>query len=382
MNSRTINRERITSIDTLRGLVIILMLLDHTRERLYYHVPISDPLQIGVVPEELFFTRILTHLCAPIFVFLAGVSAWIYASKRGATRGGASSFLFKRGLFIIALELTLINFSWFGNYASLYLQVMWAIGTSMIMLSAISQLPRIAIGVIGVAIVAGHNALGFIEVAPGEWGYGLWTILHDRGVLFQIGDLRVFSSYPILPWIGVISLGYAIAPIFGEYVSRVHRQKRLLTIGCCSLALLCTLRAINIYGDAPWLSYDSSLHTFMSFINFTKYPPSLDFILFTLGVATILLALFERLKPNGLLTALRVYGNAPMFFYIIHLYLLLGIYKLGIMIVGTNRGDLFGVDSVAQVWGITLLLAALLYLPTSWFVQYKRRSRSWWIKYL
>lgn len=375
-------KERISSIDTLRGLVILLMLLDHTRERLLYHIPISDPLKIGEIPEALFFTRILTHFCAPIFVFLAGLSAWIYASRKGDVRGGASSFLFKRGLFIIAVEMTLINFSWFGNYATLYLQVMWAIGVSMISLSLISRLPRIAVGLIGVAIVTGHNSLGFIEFRPDEWGYTLWTILHDRGTLLEVGNFRIISSYPVLPWIGVISLGYAFAPIFGENIAPNIRQKRLLITGICSLTLLSILRFINVYGDAPRVIYDSTLHSFMSFINFTKYPPSLDFILFTLGVATLLLYLFERAKSNIVTSTLKTYGSAPMFFYILHLYLLLGIYKICNIVIGANKGELFGVNSVTHVWLIALLLAAILYPPTAWFVSYKRRSKSKWLKYL
>lgn len=382
MESITKTKERISSIDTLRGLAILLMLLDHTRERLFYHIPISDPLRIGTIPETLFFTRILTHLCAPIFVFLAGVSAWIYAYRKGDVRGGASSFLFKRGLFIIALELTLINFSWFGNYATLYLQVMWAIGVSMTSLSVISKLPRVVIGFIGVIIIAGHNALAGINFMPDEWGYTLWTILHDRGLLIQIGDFKIFSSYPVLPWIGIISAGYAFAPIFRDDIKKEVRQKQLLMIGIGSLIILTILRIINIYGDAPWVQYDSTLQTFMSFINFTKYPPSLDFTLFTLGIALILLYLFERAKANTITSTLKVYGNAPMFFYIVHLYLLLGIYKVCTVIIGTSKGDLFGVDTVAQVWGIALILAALLYPPTAWFVNYKRSSKSNWIKYL
>lgn len=373
--------KRITSIDTLRGLVMLFMLLDHVRERFFFHVPITDPTDISTIDGALFWTRTVAHLCAPVFIFLTGLSAWLYENRANGEKRNLVNFLLKRGLFIIALECTLIAFSWFGNDNAIYLQVMWAIGVSMLSLAAISRLPRWAVGVTALTIIFGHNLLDSVQFNTDEWGYSLWAILHDRGVIFQNGDFIIKASYPVLPWIGVISLGYFIAPIFSTSVSSEKRQSWLLKYGCGALGFLLILRAINIYGDAPYEQFDNASQTVMSFLNFTKYPPSLDFLLLTLGCSYLLLLLFERF-PMRWIEPVRIYGNAPMFFYIVHLYVLLILYRVCVTLFGTNQGEYFGFNHLYQIWLLCVLLVVVLYYPTRAFVTYKQKSNSTFIKYL
>jgi len=373
--------KRILSIDVLRGLVILLMLVDHVRERFFYHHPVSDPMLIADTDPYLFFTRLTAHFCAPIFVFLTGLSAWLYAHPPHKPERSPSSFLFTRGIFLIFLEVTFINFSWFGGFQTLYLQVIWAIGLSMVVLAGMVKLPRYAIGIIGAAIVVGHNLLSPVQFHPGEWGYPWWTILHDRGYLIQSDALSIRVSYPVLPWIGVILLGYFAGPMYKANLRPQVRYQWLLGTGICSLLTLAVVRGLNLYGEtAAWSVRDSSIQTLMSFLNFTKYPPSLDFLLLTLGVGTILLFVFERYERKWM-RVLKTYGSVPMFFYLIHLYVLLALYKITEFLFQTNEGGYVGVDHVGMVWLISIVLAILLYWPTKAFGEYKRASTMKWIKY-
>lgn len=380
-DAQALIKKRIASIDILRGVVMLLMLVDHVRERFFYHHTISDPITISDTSTELFFTRMSAHLCAPVFVFLTGLSAWLYAHPHNATPRSASSFLFKRGLFVILIECTLINFSWFGYYETLYLQVMWAIGASMLVLSLLSKMNYWCIGAVGLIIVFGHNALAPIHFAENEWGYTLWTILHDRGYILTTDVLKIKASYPLLPWIGVILLGYFAGPLYAKTVSSAQRKKYLLVASLSMLALLVLLRSFNVYGETlPWLGGETWLLSFKAFVNFTKYPPSLDFLLLSLGVAGLLLCVLDNVN-NKYSQIIERFGAAPMFFYILHLYVLLIGYRLMVAIFGTNQGDYFGVDSVAQVWLIALVLAAVLYYPTQCFANFKKKTTKPWVKY-
>lgn len=378
----TQHKNRLASIDILRGLVMLLMLVDHVRERFYYHQNVSDPMDINTTSTELFFTRITAHFCAPVFVFLTGLSAWLYANPVNKPQRSAQEFLLKRGLFIIFIEVTLINFSWFGDYNALYLQVMWAIGLSMITLAFVTKLPHWLIGFLGFTIVFGHNALEFISFQPQEAGYTLWTILHDRGLIYVSDTFKVKASYHLLPWIGVILLGYFIAPIFSHSTPANKRKKILITIGIGSIAILLVLRGFNIYGETlPWLTSNHWLTSVKSFINYTKYPPSLDFLLFTLGIALLVLAALEGVN-NRFSKVIERFGSAPMFFYIVHLYVLLVSYRVLVNVFGATKGDYWGVDDVWQVWAIAFLLAILLYWPTKMFSRFKQRTRLPWVRYL
>ncbi|GGI80032.1 DUF1624 domain-containing protein [Shewanella gelidii] len=373
--------KRIASIDILRGLVMLLMLVDHVRERLYYHHPISDPMTLDETSVALFFTRIATHFCAPVFVFLTGLSAWLYAHPAQGAPRSASAYLLKRGLFIIGIEVTLINFSWFGAYDALYLQVMWAIGLSMIVLSLMVKAPYWLIGTSGLAIVLGHNALEPVQFSTGESGYFLWTILHDRGYLYASEAFKVKASYPALPWMGVIMLGYFVGPLYQHTVTSASRQKNLILIGVSCLLLLALLRGLNLYGETlPWQVGDSFIESARSFLNYTKYPPSLNFLLFTLGIATLVLAGLDTVN-NRVSQFIESFGSAPLFFYIVHLYILLIGYKVLFAIYGATQGSYWGLDSLWQVWAIALVLALALYFPTVRFARFKRTSGIPWLKY-
>lgn len=376
-------KSRISSIDMLRGLVMLLMLVDHVRERIYLHMQVSDPMTIETTSVDVFFTRMAAHLCAPVFVFLTGLSAWLYAHPSSGDVRSPSGFLFKRGLFIIAMEVTLINFSWMGEYHTLWLQVMWAIGLSMIALSVAVKLPMWLIATIGFVIVFGHDLLTPITFMPGETGYALWTILHDRGYLIADGVLKVKVSYPVLPWIGVILLGYFAGQLYAKAIDSGFRVSFLIRLGIACLALLLILRGFNIYGETlPWQHGESVIHTIMSFFNYTKYGPSLNFLLLTLGIAFLLLARLERADSDA--TAMRVlktFGAAPMFFYIVHLYALLLSYWVLIAIFGANQGDLFGVDQFYWIWVMSVAMSYVMYFPTKSFAEFKKRSNQAWVRY-
>ncbi len=377
---------RIASIDLLRGLVILIMMVDHVRERFFMHTSVGDPINESV-PHELYFTRYLTHLCAPIFIFLAGVSAWLYAHPKDNTYRSASGFLFKRGIFIILIEIVLYYLVWVDTIATtVWLQVLWAIGVSMIGLSLLCRLNVWFLGGLGLIIVFGHNALTPITFSPNEFGYVLWSILHDQNDLGEIAGLKFRASYPVLPWFGVILLGYCAGQLFASSVSTLKRRKVLLSLGLASFTVLFILRGFNIYGETlPWEVQATTLDTLRSFFNFSKYPPSLHYILITLGFGFFLLAWFDSLKKQGLLTkVLEVYGSVPMFAYVVHLYVLLAAYWILYPIFGATHGTRFGLDSVGEIWIGALLLIVLLYLPSKAFAEYKHREKrnKPWLSYL
>lgn len=374
-------RVRLTSIDVMRGLVMLIMLIDHVREKIFQHHAITDPMTIASTAPDLFFTRLSAHLCAPVFVFLTGLSAWLYANPQSGPPRSPRSFLIQRGLLLVFLEVTLINFSWFGAYNTLWLQVIWAIGLCMIVLGLMCSLPRWLLGVIGFAIVFGHNLLSPITFQPGEPGYAWWTILHDRAVLVAGEPLTIKVTYPVLPWIGVILLGYVAGPIYSSAIAATQRVRYLLALGAGCLLLLLVLRGFNIYGETlPWVHGDTFTQTLMSWLNFTKYPPSLDFLLLTLGLAFLLLAWFDG-KENAATRVLVPFGSAPMFFYIVHLYVLLVLYKIALAVFGPTHGQVFGVDDVHWVWICAAVLAFALYFPTRAFARYKRTSKQAWVRY-
>ena len=371
--------QRIASIDVARGLVMLLMTIDHVRETFYLQHQVSDPMDAATVDPALFFTRLAAHFCAPMFVFLTGLSAWLYAHPASGPRS-ATGFLAKRGAFLIVLEIVVINFAWTGTFMpqTVYLQVMWAIGLSMLALAALHRLPLTLLAAIGALIVFGHNALSGVAFAPGTWAASAWTILEQRGYLMD-DPVRVRISYPLLAWIGVILLGYACGPLYARATDPALRRRCLLIGGVASLLLLVVLRTWNIYGETlPWAAQDTLLRSAMSWLNFTKYPPSLHFLLLTLGVGVLVLAWIERIDAGWVRVA-AVFGGAPLFFYIGHLYVLLIAQRLAAFALDVPRAD---VEHVSQVWLGSVLLALLLYWPTKRFGQYKRASGKAWVTYL
>ena len=375
--------QRLLSIDALRGLVIIFMLLDHVRETFFLHRQVVDPMNIDATDPSLFFSRTLAHLCAPVFVLLTGLSAFLYGEKYQGKRD-VSAFLFKRGLFLVVLEFTLVNFAWTFQFPPtvIYLQVIWAIGISMIALAALVWLPRPLLLVLGVAIIAGHNLLDSLHFAPGSAMHVPWAILHDRGWIEFSDSLRLRTSYPVLPWIGVIALGYCMGPWFARAASAATRQRCLLLAAAGALSGFVVLRLLNGYGEAQWFAHDHAIQTLMSFFNITKYPPSLLFLALTLGIGLLLLLGFELAGQRKWISILAVFGAAPMFFYLLHLYVLKVLYLASVALFGLNHGDYFGFDSIGPVWLTSLLLAAALYVPVRWFAGLKARRRDiQWLKY-
>ncbi|KOO57032.1 membrane protein [Rheinheimera sp. KL1] len=375
-------RSRIQSIDMMRGLVMLIMLLDHVRERFFYHMQVLDPMDLDETSASLFFSRFAAHLCAPVFVFLTGLSAWLYANPANGPARSARGFLLKRGLFLIALEVTIINFSWMGSYHTIWLQVIWAIGLSMVVLALVSQWPKAVLALLGFSIVFGHNLLTPVSFQPDEWGYSLWTILHDRNFLVSEGAVKIKASYPVLPWIGVIILGYLAGPLYSKTMSAEHRGRLLLQLGAGCLLLFIVLRGFNIYGETlDWQLYPDLLTSLMSILNLTKYPPSLNYLLVTLGLMFLLLFTLEKQQGNWTQVLVN-FGSAPMFFYILHLYVLLVLYRIVLAVYGPNQGVGFGMEHMGWIWLTSVLLAAALYYPTKQFSLYKKRSQQAWIRYL
>ncbi len=377
------SRSRIAVIDVLRGFAIVVMVLDHVRENFFAHMVVTDPIDINTTPPALYFTRVLAHFAAPVFVFLTGLGAWLYANPASGASRSAAGFLIKRGLLLVVLEVTVINLAWYGKLPpdTIFLQVIWVIGLSMIALGLMHRFPRWILAIVAFALVFMHNLLTPIHFAPGEAGYSAWTLLHDRGYLVADGLVKVKVSYPLLPWIGVILFGYLAGPIYGRGIQPERRKLVLLALGAGCLVLLAVLRGFNIYGETlPWTHQESLVRTVMSWIDFTKYPPSLDFLLFTLGGGFLLLAWAERID-NGFTRMLATFGSVPMFFYIFHLYVLLLIQNALLATVGPNHGARFGVDDVWQLWAIALALIPVLYFPCRAFARFKRSSTQAWVRY-
>jgi len=373
----------------LRGFVIALMVLDHTRD--YFHISAYnfDPTDPARTHLWLYLTRWVTHLCAPTFVFLAGVSIYLQ-EVNGKSKPQLSRFLLTRGAWLLVLELTVISFGFNFALPFLFLQVIWAIGMSMILLAGLIWLPRAVAAAIGVLIVAGHQLLAPIDAADLGALAPLWTLAFEVGrTPFGPG----FIAYPLIPWFGVMCLGYGLGVVFAQEPSR--RNRSLLRIALGAIALFLVLRAINGYGDpAPWHAFPGVGATLMSFFNVSKYPPSLLYVLITLGVSLLCMLAFQRLR--GLLArALLAYGRTPLFTYVLHIYVVHGSALLVAMLAGypASYEANFLADPFRLVkagWGFNLLVVyaawlailIVLYPAARWFAEVKRRRREWWLSYL
>ncbi|AJO78732.1 DUF1624 domain-containing protein [Pseudomonas sp. MRSN 12121] len=366
---------RMLAIDALRGFVMLCMLLDHVRETFFLHRQVTDPIDALSVTPDLYFTRLLSTLCAPVFIFLTGLSAWLYSQKHSL--GQTSVFLLKRGLFLVFLELTFVCFAWNAEFPpkTLWLQVIWCIGICMIVLAGLLHFKRGWLIVLGVAIVAGHNLLDEVVVGPESPFFVPWSILHQRVFIDLTEFTRARTTYPVLPWIGVILLGWAIGPWFGKDVQPAARIARLLKVGVGLLLAFVFIRYLNVYGEKPWVQTGDALRTFMSFMSARKYPPSLMFLMPTLGLGLILLAYFEKAQDRWSTAQLAIYGGAPMFFYLLHLYVLKALYLVAVAIWGANQGTYYGFDNLSGVWLWSLILGVLLFFPTRWFAGLKQRRR-------
>jgi uncharacterized membrane protein len=384
---------RLHSIDVLRGLVICLMALDHTRDFFHASAYAYDPLNAAQTTPAVFLTRWITHLCAPAFLLLAGASAWLQHS-RGKSLGQLSRFLVMRGLWLIALEVTVISFSWaFSVPYLIYLQVIWAIGCSMIALAALIWLPRVAILAISLVIIAGHNLLdGFRPTGSAHLGQ-IWALLHSGGRWPNTDAALLLITYPLLVWIAVMALGYAIAPVFVS----PSRDRILTAAGVLLLVFFFGLRALNLYGDpSPWTSGVTPAQTVMHFFNVQKYPPSLLFLSVTLGILFLLAPLLDR-RQGRVTGVLRVFGSVPLFAYVVHIYLLHAANVVLLLLTHRSTagafdqirnaffrpeklaGSSFSLPLVYLVW---LAALALLYPLCRWWAMVKSRRRSWWLSYL
>ncbi len=336
-------------------------------------------------PVDLFFSRMLAHLCAPIFIFLTGLAAYLYASRFPNGRAAASAFLWKRGLFLIVLEITVVNFAWTFQFppSTIYLQVIWAIGLSMLALAALIWLPRTVLVATGFILIAGHNLLDGMHFPLGHALHVPWAVLHDRGWITVSETLRLRISYPLLPWVGVIVLGYVAGSWFIPTMQVRSRHNRLFYWGAALLIGFVFLRGLNFYGDKPWASGDTMGSTIMSFLNVTKYPPSLLFVALTLGIGMLTLLAFERQNDSSWVRWLAIFGSAPMFFYVLHLYVLKLLYLGAVGIWGQTHGSYFGFSTVWMLWLCTPLLALVLYPAVRAFAAFKARRRDLaWLKYL
>jgi uncharacterized membrane protein len=378
-------RTRLIAIDALRGLVMLFMLVDHVRETWFLHLQVTDPVDAATTDPGLFFTRFLSTFCAPTFVALTGLSAWLYGQSHSKRQ--VSEFLFKRGLFLLFLECTLVCYAWPTQANSfppptIWLQVIWTIGLSMICLAGLIHLPRPAQFALGLAIVCLHNLLDPIRLTSNSPFFIPWALLHQRDK-FEIAGILFKTTYPVLPWIGVILLGYACGPWFARGSDPQQRIRRMLTLGLGLVIGFIVIRYLNVYGDKPWFVGDTPLRTVMSFLALTKYPPSLLFLMPTVGIGCLLLALFEMFQDSKAMPPLALLGGAPMFFYVLHLYTLKLLYNIAMLFYGPTKGAVFGVDQLRWVWIWVFILIPILYFPTRWFAQLKQRRKDiWWLKYL
>ena len=380
--------KRIVSIDLLRGLVMVLMVLDHTR--IFFSNVGFNPLDLTQSNPILFLTRWVTHLCATSFIFLAGVSVYL-SLKRGKTKVEMSRFLLIRGLWLIFLELTIISMAWIFLPGFFGGGVIWVIGWSMLILALVIHLDMKIIIISAITLIIGHNLLDGIQAEQlGNLGW-FWAFLHQRMLFEPRGGIRFFLVYPLIPWVAVMVSSYVFGTVFTW-----EKNKRLLwlrTLGFVLLGSFIVLRSLNIYGDPnPWSQQSNFINTLLSFINCHKYPPSLLYLLITLSLAFFCLYLLEKYKLS-LLNPLRIFGRVPLFFYLIHLWIihfsaiLFAFPKYGgkaiIMpyIVSSQMPSDYGYD-LHHVYVFWLMMLIILYPICFWFNNYKSRHRFWWLNYL
>ncbi|MFD1314640.1 DUF1624 domain-containing protein [Namhaeicola litoreus] len=387
---------RIESLDILRGLVMVIMALDHVRDYFYYGSFFNDPTDLETTTPVLFFTRFITHFCAPIFVFLAGTSAFLYGSKR--SKPELAKFLFTRGIWLIILEIVLNNLIWtfdFG-YSIQILQVIWAIGLSMVVLSGLIYLPYKAILVIATILVVGHNLLDGIVVQGNSFRDIIWYILHQTHRIVLGPNKMIVFRYPIIPWIGLMAFGYCFGKLYLRDFDQTLRKKWLLGLGFGLTLLFFIVRGINVYGDLlPWSVQKNTIYTFLSFLNVAKYPPSLSYLLVTTGPTFILLYLLED-KKSSLTHFFLVFGRVPLLFYFLHVLVIHALAMIGLTIFGGNWKDMIlTLDVFANaklihygypLWVTYLIwigVILLLYPICKKYMIYKATNKEkWWLSYL
>jgi uncharacterized membrane protein len=396
----SINSTRLTSLDLLRGTVMVVMALDHTRDFFHRTAMVSSPTDLAKTTVSLFLTRWVTHFCLPVFMFLAGVSAYLWWQRRGHTRRELSRFLWTRGVWFVLLELTLMQFAYNFNFSAripILLLILWIFGLCMLALAALIYLPRTWLLAASLAAIALHNLLDGISAKRFGAAAPIWLMLHQPG-LFTLSGRSFLVTYTLLPWIAVIAAGFCFGPVM-EWES-LRRQKFLRRLGLSLIAGFLALRFLNIYGDpVHWESQGSAAFTLLSFLNCTKYPASLDFLLMTLGPALLALSYFERWN-SSLRNPLVVFGRVPMFYFVLHFYLIhafavfFAFLRYGSKAAGfafnpppsmgapaglfpPNYG--YGLSATYCFW---LLVVIASYPLCRWFARFRANHRYWWLSYL
>jgi len=404
MNPPTVSRSRIQSIDVLRGIVMVIMALDHVRD-FFFKADISgggasvalDPTNLATTTPWLFFTRWITHFCAPTFLFLAGTSVFLMGQKK--TKSELSIFLITRGFWLVLVEITIITFGWTYNpfFNLLILQVIWAIGISMIVFGLIIQLPFWFIFSLGIIIVFGHNLLDYPGINKSLKGGWLADLIYfSTFSIYSLAKDHFFLIvYAFLPWLGVMMLGYCFGKLYADSFDATRRRKILLTMGTGLVCLFIILRFLKGYGDPVPMSEQprGSVFTFLSFLNVNKYPPSLAFLSMTIGPAMIALAWLENVQ-NKLTGFFRTYGRVPMFYYILHFYIIHTIAIIVFFAQGFSTNEIatkgnpflfkptgfgFGLVGVYAVW---LFVFLVLYPICKKYDRYKSTHRKWWLSYI
>ncbi len=379
---------RVQAIDVVRGLAMVIMALDHIRE--FWCPTPMRPEDVTQASAPLFFTRWITHFCAPTFVFLAGVSIFLYQQKR-ASRSQVSQFLLKRGLWLLGLEIVVINFLLQWGYNLIVLEVIWVLGWGMLVLAGLIWVPRWLTAALALAFLAGHNLLPPIQPVTGA-NVG-WALLHNTPFVLKLDWLPppVLVAYSFGPWVAVMAAGYVIGPWF--LAPLAQRTRRLRTAGVGLLVLFVALRATNWYGElAPWsVQPRGPLYSALSFVNITKYPPSLLFLSLTLGVALVLLSVAEG-APGRLSRWLQTYGRVPLFYFLLHFCLISGgAFIWTTLAFGKAINLSFAAvkdwpaayhPSLLRAYVVWVVVVGLLYWPCRWYQGYKQRHSYWWLSYL
>ena len=392
-------RPRVDSIDALRGTIMIIMALDHVRDMIHRAAMSSSPTDLATTTPILFLTRWVTHICAPVFMFTAGLGVYLWW-QRGRTKGQLSRYLATRGLWLVFLELTVMRLAYNFDFAQSYpilLVVLWALGACMILMSVLVWLPVQILAVLSVATIALHNLLDGIQASSFGSAAPLWNVIHQSGG-FPVKGALVIVAYPLVPWVAVMALGFSFGLFFRMEPSR--RRAYFLRIGVAMTVAFLVIRGLNVYGDpAPWSTQRSATFTVLSFLNTTKYPPSLAFLLMTLGPALIMLGLFDRMSFKSS-NPMIVFGRVPLFYFVIHFYLahlaavVLALVKYGASAWGfvfhpvPSMGGpvkLFPPDFGFDLWVAYAVWAAIvigLYPACRWFAGVKARRKEWWVSYL
>ncbi|MCX2481437.1 heparan-alpha-glucosaminide N-acetyltransferase domain-containing protein [Pedobacter sp. MC2016-15] len=385
---------RIQSIDILRGLVMIIMALDHTRDFFHISAASADPLNPATTHAGLYFTRWITHFCAPIFIFLSGISVFLSSQQKDSSQ--ASIFMIKRGLWLIFAEIIIMTFALTFNpvYSFIFLLVFWSIGWSMILLGIFSKISGKVVTVLGMLIVFGHNLLDFADLPQtGTPAFLIKIFFTGAATILPLSPTHLIGFfYAVLPWTGMMFLGYAAGTWYQKDFSEITRRKYLIRSGLALCLIFIILRTINVYGDpAPHQEYPTFIQNVFSFMNLSKYPPSLLFFCMTIGPALLILAALENVS-NKVTRVIAVYGNVPFFYYVAHFYYLHLLLAVAFFLSGYQVKDIiqspiffkpagFGFQ-LPVVYAIWLFVVASLYLPCLWFKRYKTKHNQWWLKYI